>query len=235
MLKNKRILGLINARGGSKGVPGKNIKLMNGKPLIGYSIECGKASRYIDRLLISTDDPEIANVAKSFGADVPFLRPLELASDTSKQIDAIIHAVGYVENQGELYDYVCVLQPTCPLRQAEDVDGTLELLISTQADSAITVTDVGGRHPRTLYKKDNNCNLVPYLDSDAAGVLRQNFEDLFWRTGAVYAMKRDVLINRLSLYGDSICGYVMPEERCFNIDSPFDWNLCEAYMMYTKS
>ncbi len=235
MLKNQRILGLINARGGSKGVPGKNIRPMNGKPLIGYSIECAKQSRYIDKVIVSTDDPQIINVAKSFGAEVPFLRPTELASDTAKQIDAMIHAVSFLEDKGEHYDIVCVLQPTCPMRISKDVDSTLELLVSSNADSAITITDVGGRHPKTLYKKSDEGRIQPYLESDTAGVLRQNFEELYWRTGAVYAMKRDILMDKKSLYGDDIRGHVMPEERCFNIDSPFDWNLCEAYMAKFKS
>lgn len=232
MLKNHKILCLINARGGSKGVPGKNIRPMHHKPLIGYSIECAQKSRLIDYILVSTEDQKIADIAMSFGANVPFLRPAELASDQAKQIDAMIHAVGFMEEQGEKFDYVCVLQPTCPLRATEDVDGALELLISSGADSVITVTDVGGRHPRTLYTKDDSQSLKPYLQSDMAGVLRQNFEELYWRTGAVYAMKRDVLMDQRSLYGTDIRGYVMPEERCFNIDSPFDWDLCEAYMAF---
>lgn len=230
MLNDKKILALINARGGSKGVPRKNVRPMNGKPLIGYSIECGKASLYIDRLIVSTDDPEIADVSKSFSADVPFLRPPELAGDTARQIDAMTHAVDFLEQRGERYDYICVLQPTCPLRSTADVDGTLSLLASSGADSVITVTEVGGRHPRTLYtKKENGC-LKPYLQSDNGGVLRQNFEELFWRTGGVYAMKRDVLMEQKSLYGLDIRGYEIPEERCFNIDSLFDWDLCESYM-----
>lgn len=235
MFKNHKILCLINARGGSKGVPGKNIRPMRGKPLIGYSIECAKKSGMIDHIIVSTDDRAIADVATSFGADVPFLRPAELATDKAKQIDAMIHAVGFLEGQGDRFDYICILQPTCPLRAVDDVDGALELLISSSADSVITVTDVGGRHPRTLYTKDSGQRLAPYLQSDAAGVLRQDFEDLYWRTGAVYAMKRDVLMNQRSLYGTDIRGYVMPEERCFNIDSPFDWDLCEAYMAFKSA
>jgi CMP-N,N'-diacetyllegionaminic acid synthase len=235
MLGEYRIIGLINARGGSKGVPGKNIKLLKGKPLIGYSIECGLNSRFIDKVLVSTDDANIAEVARSFGADVPFLRPAEFATDTSKQIDAMIHAVDFLERQGENYDIICILQPTCPLRTPEDVDATLKLLVDSKADSAITVTEVGGRHPRTLYRQKESGEIFPYLESDNAGVLRQDFEALYWRTGAVYAMKRDVLMDQRSLYGKIIVGQIMPEERCFNIDSPFDWNLCEAYMMRVKS
>lgn len=227
-----KILCLINARGGSKGVPGKNIKPLNGKPLIAYSIETAKKSRLIIRTLVSTDSQDIADVAKRAGADVPFLRPPELATDSAKQIDAMIHAVGTLEQGGERYDHICVLQPTCPLRNVDDVDGALGLLIQSGADSVITITDVGGRHPRTLYTRGEDSRISPYLESDKAGVLRQNFEDLFWRTGAVYAMKRDVLMEQRSLYGRDIRGYFMPEERCFNIDSPFDWALTEAWMQY---
>ncbi|PZP53701.1 MAG: hypothetical protein DI586_10750 [Micavibrio aeruginosavorus] len=121
------------------------------------------------------------------------------------------------------------------MRIADDVDETLQLLVTSGADSAITITDVGGRHPKTLYKKSEESHIGPYVDSDKAGVLRQDFEDLYWRTGAVYAMRRDVLMEQKSLYGTDIRGHVMPEERCFNIDSPFDWDLCEVYMAKFKS
>lgn len=232
--ESRKTLCLINARGGSKGVPGKNTKPLGGKPLIGYSIETAKASTLISRVVVSTDSEKIAAVARDFGADVPFLRPPELASDTAKQIDAIIHAITFVEDQGEEYDYICILQPTCPFRSVDDVDGALQLLISTNADSVITVTDVGGRHPNTLYTMAENQQIAPYIKNDRAGVLRQNFESLYWRTGSVYAMRRDVVMNSRSLYGSDIRGYLQPEERAFNIDSPFDWDLCEAYLEFRQ-
>lgn len=225
-----KILGLVNARGGSKGVPGKNIKLLGGRPLIAWSIAAGLGSRHLSKVVVSTDSEAIAEAARAAGAEVPFMRPAELATDTARQIDAIIHAVGFVEARDGRYDYVCLLQPTCPLRSSADVDGALDLLLSTGADSVVTVTDVGGRHPMTLYRKGKDGVLSPYLASDGAGVLRQDFEELYWRTGGVYAMKRDVVMERRSLYGQDIRGYAVPEERCFNIDSPFDWALCAAYV-----
>lgn len=229
-----KILGLVNARGGSKGVPGKNIKPLGGKPLIAWSIGAGLGSRLLSKVVVSTDCEKIAAAAREAGAEVPFLRPAELATNTAKQIDAVIHAVKFMEDRDGRYDYVCILQPTCPLRSSEDIDGALDLLTSSDADSVITVTDVGGRHPMTLYRKGADSCISPYLTSDGAGVLRQNFEDLYWRTGGVYAMKRDIVVERRSLYGDDVRGYEVPEERCFNIDGPFDWALCEAYVGYLE-
>lgn len=237
MTKTPSILGLICARGGSKGVPGKNKKHLHGKPLIAYTIESALACTLLDQVLVSTDSPEIQTIAIESGANAPFLRPDELAQDNSKQIDAIIHAINYAEKQRQApYDYICLLQPTCPLRTAEDITGTLELIVSTQSDSAIAITEVGGRHPMTLYTQDENTIVTPYLEAaDTAGVQRQDFQDIYWRSGSVYAMKRDLVIEDRDLYGAKTCGYIIPEERAFNIDSPFDWTLCEAYMQQQKT
>lgn len=235
MIECKKIVCLINARAGSKGLPNKNILPLCDKPLIGYSIECALASEYIDRVVVSTDSQKIADIAASFGAEVPFLRPAELAADNSKQIDAMIHAVKFLEGNGQHYHYICLLQPTCPLRAVEDVDATLKLMHDSQADSAITLTDVGARHPRTLYKLGEDKRISPYLCSDKAGVLRQQFEELYWRSGTVYAMRRDILVKQRSLYGEHVVGHIVPENRCFNIDTKFDWDLCESYMRHFKS
>lgn len=234
MDKKPKILCLINARGGSKGVPGKNIKPLGGKPLIAYSVEVGKQSQLISRVVVSTDAQNIADAARAAGADVPFLRPAELATDTAVQIDVIKHAVETVEATDGRYDFICILQPTCPFRSVGDLDGSLQLLLDSGADSVITVTEVGGRHPKTLYKIDEDKGISPYLDSPSGGVLRQNFEALYWRTGSVYAMKRDVVMAG-SLYGSSQKGYIQEESRAFNIDSPFDWELCEAWLAYKQS
>ncbi len=232
---NNSILCLINARGGSKGVPGKNIKLLHGKPLIGWSVDVARQSKLIKKVVVSTDSEEIARVATQHGASVPFIRPSELATDTAKQIDVVNHALKFLESMGERYDYVCILQPTCPLRSVEDVDGTLDLLISSGADSAITVTEVGGRHPRTLYKMhEGDQKITPYVEKNTSGVMRQNFEPLYWRTGAVYALRTSV-VKAGSLYGNDARGYKVPEERAFNIDTPFDFELTEAWLKYKIS
>ncbi len=229
-----KILGLINARGGSKGIPRKNIKPLNGKPLISWTIDAALESEYISRLVVSTDDEEIANVARTSGADVPFIRPDYLASDKSIQIDSVKHAINFLEESGEFFEYVVILQPTVPLRSTEDIDGSINLLLSNEVDSVITICDIGGRHPLTCYENIHDDNLKPLYDSDAKGVLRQEFKEILWRNGAVYAMSRDTIMIKNSLYGDSIMGYRMPEERSFNVDSIFDWNILDSYIKYHK-
>lgn len=225
-----RVLGLINARGGSKGVPGKNIRLLHGKPLIAYSIEIAKRSRLIDRVVVSTDSPEIAIIARNYGAETPFIRPKELASDNSLQIDSIIHAVDFIEQEeNQSYDYICLLQPTSPIRLINDVDDVIEKLISYGADSMITVTQVKGFHPFTYYKMTNDERLEPFMQTPTAGVIRQDFPEIFWRTGSVYALKRDNLKFR-SLYGNDIRGHIIPAERCANIDDPLDWEITELLL-----
>ncbi|WP_349371506.1 acylneuraminate cytidylyltransferase family protein [Salinarimonas sp.] len=225
-----RTLALVNARGGSKGVPRKNVRPLAGRPLIAWSIEAGLGAARVTSLVVSTDDAEIAEVARASGARVPFTRPADLATDTAIQIDVVRHAVAALEAAGERYDAIVILQPTCPLRRAEDIDGALALLEESGADSVISVCDVGGRHPLTCYRADAAGRLSPLLPSDTRGVLRQQFGQVLWRNGAVYAMRRDVVMNRGSLYGDVTLGYIMPEERSFNIDSLFDWRLTEAYL-----
>lgn len=225
-----RILGLINARGGSKGIPGKNTKLLLGKPLIAWSVETAKACPSISRVIVSTEDKAIANIAREYGAETPFIRPKELATDECLQIDVIIHAVEWLEKtEGRKYDYICLLQPTCPVRLVDDVEGALNLLIESKADSVITVAPVKGHHPLTYYSMKGGKKLLPFLESSKAGVVRQSFPDLYWRTGSVYAMKRENL-NTRSLYGEDTRGYEVPQERCANIDEPLDWDIAELLM-----
>ena len=226
-----RILGLINARAGSKGIPGKNIKPLFDKPLIAWSIETAKKCPLITRTIVSTDSEDIAKVAKKYGAETPFLRPDELATDQSLQIDVIIHAVEWLEkNENDKYDYICLLQPTSPLRSVVDIQGTLELIIDTKADSAVTVCSVGGHHPHIYYKMNINSQLLPYIDTPQEGVGRQSFPELYRRTGSVYALRRENLKNR-SLYGSDIRGYEVPIGRSVNIDEESDWEFAE-FMLY---
>ena len=224
------VLALVNARGGSKGVPRKNVRPLLGKPLIAWSIEAGLAATRVASVVVSTDDPEIAEAARHHGARVPFMRPAELAADDSLQIDTVRHAVGFLEAQNEFHDVVLILQPTAPLRRPEDVDGALQLLEMSGADSVISVSDVGGRHPLTCYRADADGVLSPLLPSDARGVQRQDFGTVLWRNGAIYAMRRDVVMTQHSLYGTRTVGYPMPEERSFNIDSLFDLRVTEGYL-----
>lgn len=224
-------LGLICARGGSKGIPRKNIKEMHGKPLIAWSIEAGLKSKRLDDVIVSTDDQEIADIAQSCGANVPFIRPSEHATDKALQIDAILHAINILEAGGKIYDYVVLLQPTCPMRTSSDVDTAIDILIKSEADTLISVTTAGGYHPVTMYQEEEDRTITPFIKSaSGAGVLRQEFPPLWWRNGAIYILSTKILKDRHSLYGDRIAKYEMPADRSANIDEPIDWIITEALM-----
>ena len=227
-----RVLGLINARGGSKGVPRKNLKPLHGRPLIAYTIEAGLHAKRIDRLVVSTDDEEIAEVSRSCGAEVPFMRPDSLAQDSSVQIDAVKHALLALEEADDHFDVVAVLQPTCPLRRAEDIDAAITLMDDDNVDSVITVTNDASRHPYVMYWERQDGTLEAMVKADAAGTLRQDFPVVWCRNGAVYAVRTQIVLERNSLYGDCVMGSPMPVERSANIDSPLDWVVTEAFMAY---
>jgi CMP-N,N'-diacetyllegionaminic acid synthase len=227
-----RVLGLINARGGSKGIPRKNIRHLNGKPLIAYAILSGLEATSVDRVVVSTDDREIAGVARDYGADTPFMRPPELASDKALQIDAVRHAIEQLAMDGDNYDVVVILQPTCPLRTAADIDGAISLMRASQADTVISVTEVTGQHPLTMYTMESDGHLSPLLASSRAGVLRQEFRPIWWRNGAIYAINKPVVMKDRSLYGGRVVGYPMPAERSVNIDEPLDWIIAEAMLQH---
>lgn len=224
MDKNKNILGVITARGGSKGIPGKNIKMLGDKPLIAYTIESAKKSKLITHLIVSTDDEKIADVAKKYGADVPFMRPKELAQDTTSHLPVIQHAIKFMEEKsGIVFDYVVIFQPTSPFRTAEDIDGTIQKLIDTGADSAVSLVEFDkSMHPMKAKKLEGN-KVWAYCMEEVEGIRRQDIPTAYRRSGAVYAMKRDLLLKDNRLYGDFVVGYVVPKERSIDIDEPFDW------------
>jgi len=217
-----RILGLIPARGGSKTVPGKNVRPLLGKPLIAYAIAEALKSRLLRRVIVSTDDEQIAEVARGCGAEVPFLRPKELATDESPAIDTIKHALIFMENiAGITYDYVCLLQPTAPMRTAEDIDGSITMILEAGADSLASVTDVGAYHPARM-KKIVGGRLVDIVTEDLTFVRKQDLPHVYIFNGAVYITRRDIILERNSVRGKDCMAYVMPPERSVNIDTELD-------------
>lgn len=177
MKSNKKFLALIPARAGSKGIKDKNIIDLKGKPLIAYSIEAAKRSKYIDRVVVSTDGDDIASVAKDWGADVPFLRPDYLASDTAKTIDAVLHCIQELEKSGEKYDYLVLLQPTQPLRQGFHIDEAIEKILELEAQSLASVSKVK-EHPVLIRTISENGELRNLLDCSST-VRRQDFPDYY--------------------------------------------------------
>lgn len=222
MFQNKKILGVITARGGSKGVPGKNIRPCGGKPLIAWIIEAAQQSSYIDRLILSSDDKAIIDVAKQRGCEVPFVRPAHLADDDSLTIDVVLHAIELVQG----YDMVVLLQPTSPLTLSEDIDGCIRHCITSGSKSAITVTDVD-KNPFWMFKLDNDGYLQPLMNMKYLNKRRQDLPPVFLPTGAVYVAEAAALKLERSFYTDRTAGYRVPRSRSMDIDSELDFILFE--------
>ncbi len=226
------ILALIPARGGSKAVPQKNIRPLGGKPLIQYTIETALSVReHFHRLIVSTDSEAIAKVAGDCGAEVPFRRPAELARDTTPTLPVIQHAVRFVESQeNDFLAGVLLLQPTTPLRSTEDIKTSLDMFREGGYDSVISVVQVSAGHPIQMKKIENDC-LVPYCIEEKEGTRRQDLEPpAYLRNGAIYISRRDVLMDKNSIWGERIRPYIMPSERSVNIDSELDLKLADVLL-----
>ncbi len=224
MVTRPLTLGVITARGGSKGIPGKNHKLLAGKPLIVWTIETAKRSKLITHLIVSTDDPEIAQICRKAGVDVPFMRPKELAQDDTPHVPVMRHATGYMEDRLSVrFDIVVILQPTSPFRTVEDLDGTLNKLLETDADSAVAIVEVGSSEHPVKMKKYDGTWVSAYCVEEVEGTRRQDLPKAYKRSGAVYAMKRDLVMKKGKLYGENIAAYIVARERSIDIDTPLDW------------
>lgn len=223
------VLGVVTARGGSKGVPRKNIRVLAGKPLLAYTAEAAIASRRLSRVILSTDDEEIAEVGRRCGLEVPFLRPSELATDSTPTLPVLQHAVKFLEHEGSRYEAICLLQPVTPLRTAADIDGCVELLESTGADAVVTVAAVPLEYnPHWVYLQDSHGLLRISTGETNPIPRRQELPPAFYREGSVYVMRRGVLMEGNSLYGERLAGYIVDPSCRTNIDSLEDWKRAEA-------
>lgn len=231
MTKSHLILCVITARGGSKGLPGKNIKPLGGKPLIVYSIEAAKKSEFLTHTIISTDDIEIAEVARKAGGDVPFMRPSGLATDTAGHLEVIQHATKFMEEKLDItFDFVVIFQPTSPFRTKEDIDGTIGKLIESGADSAVSLVEINSEYHPIKIKKIEDGRVLPYCMEEPEGSRRQDLPKAYRRSGAVYAMRRDLLMDEKKLYGDFIVGHIVSRERFVDIDTLEDWQRAERML-----
>lgn len=224
MVDGKRITAVICARGGSKGLPGKNVRALGGKPMIAWSVVAAMGSRYLDRTLVSTDDPAIAEAARQAGAEVPFLRPAELADDSANIVDAVLHAV---DTSADACDYVVLLQATSPLRLAQDIDGCIALCLSRGAPAAATLCEAG-KSPFWMFhlSADQTVDLV--IPRDAVGFLRQALPPAYAPNGAVYVAHRDWLREHRTFWRPgTTLGHLMPAERSVDVDSLMDFRLAE--------
>ncbi len=226
-----KIIGVIPARGGSKSISRKNIKILQGKPLVAYTIEEAKKSKYLTHLVVSTEDEEIKNISLKYGAEVPFLRPKELATDDALAIPTVQQAVITIEKIKNIkYDYVIMLQPTAPLRKTDDIDKALAMLIEADADGVISVVDVDNWHPMKMKKFDENSYLIDYQAPPVENPPRQILPKVYMVNGAIYATKRDVFMEKNTFKGEKCLGYIMPPERSVNIDTEIDFLTAEYYL-----
>jgi CMP-N,N'-diacetyllegionaminic acid synthase len=231
----KHILGVIPARGGSKGIKNKNIVELAGKPLIAFTIEAALACTMLSDVIVSTDSEKIAEIATRFGADAPFLRPKELSNDDSSTIDVIKHAVIWYEQEKKQHvDTVVILQPTAPLRTVKDIDSSIRIFLNNPgADSLISCYNASSFHPRIMYRKTNQF-MTPYITDQDDLVRRQKFEIVYIRNGAIYILTRKLVMEEGRIIGTSPIGYIMPRKRSVNIDEQHDLELAEFYINRQK-
>ncbi len=226
MIQGKTVLATISARGGSKGIPRKNIRAMAGKPLIGWAIEEGLKSKYIDRLVLSTEDEEIAEVARLCGAEIPFMRPGELASDTASGVAPVLHML---DTLPEKYDYVVLLQPTSPLRTVEDIDGCIKRCIEHDANCCISMVEASVSPYYTFHLTEDD-RLKFVIEQDSYFTARQQLPDTYEPNGAVYVAKCDWIRRTQKYLTAETLAYVMPRERSLDVDDLFDFELCEMVL-----
>ena len=225
------VLGVIVARGGSKGLPHKNILPLAGKPLIAHTIDAALGAHLLHRVLVSTDDEQIAQIARQYGAEVPFMRPSELAQDDTLTYPVLVHAVQLLdEQQGYRPDYVMLLQPTSPLRTTHDIDNAIRLAEANDADGVVSLCEVK-HHPYLTKGVSDDGRVVDFLTLDkpleVAYSRRQDLPKAYAINGAVYLVRPQVLVDRQTFYTDRTYAYIMPVERSLDIDTSWDLRLAE--------
>lgn len=223
MIRGLSILGLIPARGGSKGVPRKNLRYVGGRPLIAWTISEARQSRYIDRLVISSEDPEIMSVGAAWGCDVPFQRPAEFAADTSPGIAPVLHALTMLPG----YDFVVLLQPTSPLRNSADIDSCIEYCLLSEANACVSITKCT-EHPFLMFRRSASGRLQRLVPEADTVCRRQDYPDVFLINGALYVASTSWLEKTGTFFTDETVGFEMPPERSLDIDFEEDFDTLEV-------
>jgi CMP-N-acetylneuraminic acid synthetase len=230
-----RVLVVVPARGGSKGIPRKNLQLLAGKPLVAHAIATGLAATLVERVLCSTDDPEIADVARGAGAEVPFLRPTDLAADTSEDWPVFMHVLDFLDTrEGYRPDVIVNLRPTSPLRTPTHVDDAIRLLLDTGADSVKAVC-LARQHPHKMWLRQPGGGIEPYLKTQfrlerGPDVPRAQLEDIYWQNGVVDVTRRQVILEQSVMIGRRVAGLVTQPAESIDIDTPLDLQLAELLL-----
>ena len=223
-----KILGIIPARGGSKGVPGKNIKLLCGKPLLQYTSDIALSSKLLDKVILSSESKEIIDVAQALGVEVPFVRPVALSQDATPTLDVIKHCLQFFAHQGVFYDAVCLLQVTSPFRTSDLLDEAIEIFVSKRTDSLVSVQKVPHEYnPHWVFEVDENEKLKIATGEEKIIARRQELPNTYHRDGSIYLTRSEVILEQNSLYGQSISFIESPKEFYVNIDTLEDWEKAE--------
>jgi CMP-N,N'-diacetyllegionaminic acid synthase len=224
------MLAIIPARGGSKGLPGKNIRLLGGLPLVAHTIRVAQEASCIKRIVLSTDDESIARIGKDFGAEVPFLRPKELAQDHSKSIDNYTYTLDRInQNRTKPYEDFVVLQPTSPLRIAHDIQQSVGLFFEKNAESVISVSEAS--HPASWYRTiDDSGVLRSYFPDNTSNLNRQELKPSYLPNGAVFVLSLNLLKSKYSFYSEKTYPYIMPQSRAIDVDTLLDFKFAEYIM-----
>lgn len=224
-----RILGLIPAREGSKGIPGKNIRALGHQPLIAFTIKDGLAASYIDKLVVSTDGEKIAEVARHHGVEVPFIRPSELAQDHTPSIEVVLHAIDYFEQKGEFFDAVCLLQPTSPFKPEGFIDNCVQKFLDTKADCLISVLEVPHEYnPHWTFEMDIDGSLAIATGEETLIPRRQELPMAYHRDGSVYISKVSLIKGKHVLVGGKTVGILSNRSYYANLDTMDDWQKAEV-------
>jgi len=230
-----KILAIIPARGGSKGVPGKNIKLLGRKPLVAYSIHAAHQAQYLSKTILSSEDSEIISVAQSLGLEAPFVRPLELATDIASSIVVVQHAVEYFENKGDFFDAVCLLQPTAPFREKGFIDQAIQKFIQEEADALVSVLPVPHEfNPHWVFEPSDNGLLQIATGEKEIIKRRQDLPKAYFRDGSIYITKVSE-IKKGSFYGEKLSYLESNPDFYVNIDTPLDWIKAEEKLHVVKN
>ncbi|QAA31662.1 cytidylyltransferase domain-containing protein [Clostridium manihotivorum] len=234
MIGNNKIVAIIPARGGSKGIPRKNIKELNKKPLIAYSIEEALKSKYIDRVIVSTEDLEIANISKSFGAEIPFMRPDALARDNTPGIEPIIHCIEYLR-EVEKYDvqYIICLQCTTPLRTSVQIDEAIEKIVNSNNDSLVSVTE--SEISPFWMKKIVDDKLVDFIEDSTFYARRQDAPEVYTLNGAIYIAKTELLLKNRNWYTENTLSFIMDRVSSIDIDDLIDFKFAEFLLNHKEN
>ena len=234
MSKNPKVLGIIPARSGSKEIPGKNITIVGSKHLIAWTIEIAKRAKKLDKIIVSTDSEKYASICKNYNVEVPFLRPPELSSDEATSEDVVIHALKWMKKNEQYHpDYILYLQPTSPLRTADDIDQSINIAKEKNADLVVSV-ELTNRHPYFMKKIDSDGLLSHYEKQVFPTPRRQELEPIYVLNGAIFLISTKIILENKSWYKNKCYSYIMPSERSIEIDNPHDLHVADLLLKDCK-